>query len=90
VLFSAGRWRANFGLLGASALDEELNAAIIRLFFLRCEIAAGKFAPLAVIVQAFAAQSMFSATCIRAIAVLDVDFRPRALILFAHDATLSS
>jgi hypothetical protein len=79
--------RVSFSLLGASTFDEKINTAIISLFFLRCEVAAGKFASLAMIMQALTAQRMLGATFKGANAVLRVDFRPRALILFTHEAT---
>jgi hypothetical protein len=71
-------------LLAGPALDEELDAAIKRLFFFLCEVTGGQLAPQTVIVQTFAAQRVFAARGVRAGAVFAVDADTGTLVNLSH------
>jgi hypothetical protein len=66
------------------ALDEEFHGPVEGLFLFLGEIAGGQFAPLPVVVQAFATDAVLVAV-MGAGTILLVDFRSWALILLFHD-----
>jgi hypothetical protein len=65
-------------------LDEELYAAIKRLFLFRGEVTSGQFAPQTVMMQALTAQSVLAARRMRAVAIFRVNADAWTLVNLSH------
>lgn len=70
------------------ALNKKFHGSVVRLFLFLCEVAGGQFAPLPMVMQTFATDSMFVAI-IGASTVLLINLRTWTLIFLFHSTPLT-